>query len=49
VVEALSPASRADAVTAMTEYEVDVLVTDDSAPAEVLADLIESGVHVVTA
>ena len=29
--------------------EVDVLVTDDSAPAEVLAGLIESGVHVVTA
>ena len=26
MVEALSPASRADAVTAMTEYEVDVLV-----------------------
>jgi len=29
--------------------EVDVLVTDDSAPAEVLAGLSESGVHVVTA
>jgi DeoR/GlpR family transcriptional regulator of sugar metabolism len=29
--------------------EVDVLVTDDSAPAEVLADLSESGVRVVTA
>jgi DeoR/GlpR family transcriptional regulator of sugar metabolism len=29
--------------------EVDVLVTDDSAPAEVLADLSEGGVHVVTA
>ena len=29
--------------------EVDVLVTDDSAPAEVLARLSESGVHVVTA
>jgi len=28
--------------------EVDVLVTDDSAPAEVLASLSESGVHVVT-
>jgi hypothetical protein len=26
-----------------------VLVTDDSAPAEVLAGLSESGVHVVTA
>ena len=29
--------------------EIDVLVTDDSAPAEVLADLSESGVRVVTA
>jgi DeoR/GlpR family transcriptional regulator of sugar metabolism len=29
--------------------EVDVLVTDDSAPAEVLAGLSECGVHVVTA
>jgi DeoR/GlpR family transcriptional regulator of sugar metabolism len=29
--------------------EVDVLVTDDSAPAEVLARLSEGGVHVVTA
>jgi DeoR/GlpR family transcriptional regulator of sugar metabolism len=29
--------------------EVDVLVTDDSAPAEVLAGLREGGVHVVTA
>jgi DeoR/GlpR family transcriptional regulator of sugar metabolism len=29
--------------------EVDVLVTDDSAPAEVLASLREGGVHVVTA
>jgi DeoR/GlpR family transcriptional regulator of sugar metabolism len=29
--------------------EVDVLVTDDSAPAEVLAGLSERGVHVVTA
>ena len=29
--------------------EVDVLVTDDSAPAEVLADLAQAGVHVVTA
>jgi DeoR/GlpR family transcriptional regulator of sugar metabolism len=29
--------------------EVDVLVTDDSAPAEVLAGLSEGGVHVVTA
>lgn len=29
--------------------EVDVLVTDDSAPTEVLANLSEAGVHVVTA
>jgi len=29
--------------------EIDVLVTDDSAPAEVLARLSESGVHIVTA
>lgn len=29
--------------------EVDVLVTDDSAPADTLADLREAGVHVVTA